>query len=226
MSLTGDPQNVAVDEPKRPQIPRGGRFVRDVASREVVSRLEWPNFRDAGRTVDHSLLRISENLQRPYGRGWASEGGYRKMVCQDTGLMPGATTVAKAFARLAAQGLIVQVWLVPGQMLPNKEVCTHGTRLVWVPKTDRQRYAAKRFAKSRSARTPYRTRNVAFDPRMLVARIAAAERPSMPAAGESAIEADRRRRAEQIAKLAILEQEWSHAESTTKGPGPPTDGAP
>jgi hypothetical protein len=160
------------------------RLVPDVASREVVPTSLWPNFRDHGRTVDRPLLRVATNLQARYGRAWASEGGLRKMICEDVGHMPGKTTIAKALVRLALQGLVVQVWLVAGQILPTQEVCTHGTRLVWVPRGDRQRRAAKRFTAAQPDGRQYRTRNVGFDVRQLTAKIAAAERPSMPPAPE------------------------------------------
>ncbi len=161
---------------------RVARDVRRVSSREVVDRREWPNFRDSGRMVDRPLLRLATNLQGGQGRGWASEGGLRKMICEDTGHMPGTTTVAKALKRLGAQGLVVHVWITRGQILPNGEVCKYGTRIVWVPKTDKQRLAAQRFHKTHPSRAPYRTRRVGFDARTLVAKIAGAERPSMPPA--------------------------------------------
>lgn len=197
------------------------RSVRDVSSREVVPTSEWPNFRDHGRTVDRPLLKLLSNLQRRQGRAWASEGGLRKMLCEDIGHMAGTTTIAKALARLAVQGLVVHVWLVPGQILPDGAECTHGTRLVWVPKTDRQRRAAQRFRAQRDARTPYRTRAVGFDVRRLAAKLGAAERPTMPTAAPlSPIEAHRVRVEQELAKLRALEAEWSD-EDKAKGPAPP-----
>ena len=194
--------------------------VREISSREVVPVSEWPNFRDHGRCVDAPLLKLLSNLQQGYGRSWASEGGIRKMVCEDTGHMPGTTTIAKALARLAVQGLVVHVHLVPGQILPDGAVCTHGTRLVWVPKTDRQRSAARRFNADRDRRGPYRTRNTGYDVRMLTAKLGAAERPSMP---PSPVESYRARVEGEIAKLKALEGIWSLEDKSKrdKGPGPP-----
>jgi hypothetical protein len=159
------------------------REVRPIASRERVLTSEFPNFRDHGRMVDRALLRLTQNLQKRYGRGWASEGGLRRMIAQDTGHMPGVTTIAKALVRLARHGLVVQVHLVGGQVLPDGELCTHGTRLIWIPRTQRQRQAAKRFNKDLAASGRlYRTRTSGFDVRMLTAKLGAAERPSMPPA--------------------------------------------
>lgn len=158
--------------------------VRRIASRERVLTSEFPNFRDHGRMVDRALLRLTQNLQKRYGRGWASEGGLRRMICQDTGHMPGISTVAKALVRLSREGLVVQVHLVGGQVLPDGELVTHGTRLVWIPRTARQRHAAKQFNKdlARSGQRYYRTRTTGFDVRQLAAKLGAAERPSMPPA--------------------------------------------
>ena len=196
------------------------RIVRDISSREVVPRSEWPNLRDHGRTVDAPLLRLLSNLQRGAGRSWASEGGLRRMICQDIGHMPGTTTVAKALVRLGVQGLVVPVQLYPGQILPDGRVCTHGTRLVWVPKTDKQRRASARFNAERNKRGPYRTRTSGFDSRVLTARLAAVERPAMPPL--SPMEAHRKRVDEQLAKLRALEAVWANGEpKKDKGPGPP-----
>jgi hypothetical protein len=159
------------------------REVRSIASRERVPTSEFPNFRDHGRTVERTLLRIIGNLQKRQGTSWASEGGLRRMVCQDSRHMPGISTIAKALVRLAAEGLLVQVHQRGGhgEVLPDGEPCNFGTRLVWIPRTQRQRHAAKRFNKAQPQGRVYSTRRSARDVRMLVAKIAAAERPSMPA---------------------------------------------
>jgi hypothetical protein len=199
-------------------IPR--REVRDVASREVVPVSEWPNFRDHGRMVDTPLLNLLSKLQQKHGRSWASEGGLRTMICEDTGHMPGTTTIPKALKRLGMQGLVVNVHLVAGDIKPDGEVCTHGTREVWVPRTDKQRRAAKAY-NARPGRAPYRSqRHTGFDARALAAKIGAAERPSMP---PSPIESYRARRDEQVAKLRALEALWSEDDKAKrdKGPGPP-----
>lgn len=198
------------------------RAVRDISSRERVPVSEWPNFRDHARTVDTPLLKLLTNLQRGHGRSWASEGGLRKMICQDVGHMPGTTTIAKALVRLGQQGLIVHVHLVPGQIMPDGAPCTHGTRLVWVPKTDRQRTAAQRFNADRARRGPYRTRQTSFDIRALSAKIGAADRPSSPAS-LSPPESYRARVEGEIRRLRALEATWSNdgKAKQDKGPGPP-----
>jgi hypothetical protein len=193
------------------------RAVPDVASREVVPTTLWPNFRDHGRTVDRPLLRVATNLQRRYGRAWASEGGLRKAICEDTGHMPGKTTISKALVRLAVQGLVVQVWLVAGQILPTGEVCTHGTRLVWVPKGDRGRRAAARFNAEQPDGRQYRTRNVGFDVRHLTAKLGGAERPSLPPAPP----VDYRARALEQLERARREHPELFTDEKDTGPDPP-----
>jgi hypothetical protein len=156
--------------------------VRAIASREVVPTSEFPNFRDHGRVVGRALLRIVGNLQKRHGKSFASEGGLRRMVCEDTGHMPGVTTIAKALVRLAGEGVLVQVHQRGGhgEVLPDGESCDHGTRLVWIPRTQRQRHAVKKFNQAQPKGRVYSTRRSARDVRELTAKLGAAERPSMP----------------------------------------------
>jgi hypothetical protein len=109
-------------------------------SRHVVRDL--PNFRDAGRTVDTPLLRLVGRLQAKFGRAFVSERSLRAMLFEDTALMAGVSTLPKALTRLGAQGLVVQVWLVAGQILPDGSACTHGARLIWCPQNRRQKKSA------------------------------------------------------------------------------------
>ena len=139
-------------------------------ARDVVR--DRPNFRDHGRTVDRPLLNLLTRLQERWGTAYASEGGLRTMMADDTGHVPGVTTVAKALRRLGAQGLVVQVWLRAGQIMPDGAVATHGTRLVYVPKTRRQRRGAIAFYRSHDRRAGYETRHTGFRARELVERIA------------------------------------------------------
>ena len=130
--------------------------IERVQSRQVVRGV--PNFRDHGRMVERPLLDLLTRLQQRYGSAYASEGGLRTMIARDTGHMPGVTTVAKALRRLAKQGLIVHVWLHAGEIKPDGQQCTHGTRRVWVPKTRRQRLAARAFNAKQDRRAGYETR--------------------------------------------------------------------
>lgn len=184
--------------------------LRTVRSREVVRDL--PNLRDHGRTVDRPLLALLGRLQQRYGHAFASEGGLRRMIAQDCGHCPGVTTVQKALRRLGAQGLVVQVWLRAGQILPDGAVCTHGTRLVYLPKNRRQTRAAQHFNRLQNRREGYETRHTAHTARELVAKIAAPpappERPMEdPFAGE---------RARQLAAL----REWAAAHEPPEKPPP------
>jgi len=142
-----------------------------VQSREVVRGV--PNFRDHGRTVDRPLLNLLTRLQEKYGQSYASEGGLRRMIAQDTGHLPGVTTLQKAIVRLGKQGLVVNVPLRAGQIMPDGATATHGTRLVWVPKTRRQRRAARGFNAKQDRHAKYETRHTGNDARKLVAAIAA-----------------------------------------------------
>lgn len=104
-----------------------------------------PNFRDHGMTVDRWLLALVGRLQARHGEAWASEAGLRFMIAQDTqretgdAHMPGLDTVRRALERLERRGLVLQTWLLPGGVLPDKSTCTHGTRLLTIPRLWRDR---------------------------------------------------------------------------------------
>lgn len=196
-------ERTRIEASQRPKL-RPRFDCRRVGSREPST--EWPGFRDDGMTVDRSLLNVITSLQRRHGRCFASEGGLRTAITQDTGHQPRPTTIPKALVRLGKQGLVVQRWLLPGEILPDGNVCTHGTRLTWVPKTDPQRVAAKRFNAERGDRK-LRTRLTGYNANILFAKIGAAERPTMPTGAHaelSPIDANRQRRAEAIARLRAL----------------------
>jgi hypothetical protein len=171
-----------------------------VQSREVVRSV--PNFRDHGRMVDQPLIDLLTRLQQRYGQAYASEGGLRTMIARDTGHMPGVTTIAKALRRLAAQGLVVHVWLRAGQIKPDGKPCTHGTRLVFVPKTRRQRRAARAFNARQDRRAGYETRRTVHAARELVAKIGAPP-PAAPARDPFAAE-----RARQLAAARERPDLW------------------
>lgn len=159
------------------------RQVRRPETRQVVPRSEHPNFRDHGRMVDRPLLDLLSRLQKRHGRAYASEAGLRQMICEDTGHMPGVGTLPAASKRLGEQGLLVDVWLTRGNILPSGESCNAGVHLLWVPRTDGQKAAARAFNKEHG-RKPYRNRLTGHDAHTLLARLGAAARPSMPARGE------------------------------------------
>lgn len=170
---------------------------RKIASREVVRDLA--NFRDHGRTVDRPLLALLCRLQQRNGRAWASEGGLRRMLAEDTGHCPGVTTLAKALVRLAKQGLVVHVWLHRGQIMPDGGVCSYGTRLVYVPKGRRERRAAAVFSAQQNRRAGYETRMTGHRAKELLAKITR-PLPSPPPGDPFAAE-----RARQLAAA----REWS-----------------
>jgi hypothetical protein len=179
-------------------------------ARDVVR--DRPNFRDHGRTVDRPLLDLLVRLQARHGRAYASEAGLRRMICADTGHMPGVTTVQKALRRLGAQGLVVQVWLRAGQIMPDGAVSTHGTRLVFAPQARRARRAAIAWNARQDRRAGYETRMTARRASELVGKIAAPPAaPPRPTVDPFAAE-----RARQLATA----EEWAkqHDDATKKPP--------
>lgn len=179
--------------------------VRRPRTREIISTARHPNFKSAGRTVDSALLRIVGNLQRRHGEAWASEAGLRQMICEDTGRMPGLDTIRRALSRLGRQGVLEQVWLRPGGVLPDGSVCTHGTRLILLPQCRRARLGL-----AHKARREGETRRVQ---RRMVATLAGARasafKPMAPpaASAERAADLDAKRRAD-TARLAELARQW------------------
>lgn len=146
------------------------------ASRAVVRDL--PNFRDNGRTVDTGLLRLIGRLQAKFGRAFVSERSLRAMLFEDVAMMAGVSTIPKALVRLAAQGLVVQLWLVAGQILPDGSTCTHGARLLWCPQNRRQRASARSHNAKQDRRAGVRNRFVPIGQAgALVAKLAAGKAP-------------------------------------------------
>jgi len=137
----------------RPIVPRP-------RTRERVPTDVAPNFRDHCMTVDRALLNLIASLQRKNGQAFASEAGLRHMIREDVRHMPGVGTIPAALKRLEEQGVIAQEWLCAGQILPDGQVCTHGTRLVWLPMDSRSQRALMHRAKTRNRREPLRNRVV------------------------------------------------------------------
>ena len=124
----------------------------DLAVREVVPRTRHPNFRDHHMTVDRPLMDLVWSLTKRYGEAFASESGLRRMLCEDTGHMPGVDTVPCALERLEGMGLLAQDWLLKGGIMPDGEPCHAGTRLL-IPARDRhERRAFILRAKRRNRR--------------------------------------------------------------------------
>lgn len=175
------------------------------SSRAVVRDL--PNFRDNGRTVDTALLRLVCRLQEKWGRAFVSERSLRAMVYEDVQLMAGVSTIPKALVRLGKQGLVVQVWLIAGQMLPDGSTCTHGARLLWCPQNGRQRATARKHNARQNRRAGERNRHVpaAMAVKLLGELVAGKKLPPPPPdAGEGL----RGKVADAQAALAALAAQW------------------
>ena len=200
----------------------GRAHVRRVASRERV--FDHPNFRDNGRTVDQPFLNLVTHLQQKHGRCFASVGGLRKMICQDTGMMPGVGTLEEADNRLAAQGLMYTQWLRAGQTLPDGVTVTHGTALRWVPQTLRQQRTVAEAYEKQDRRGDYPTRLSALSFKMAMRKLQQiALKPAPPPwTGSRELTEERQpedfegRRQEQLERLAA----WKREQGADK---PPTE---
>jgi hypothetical protein len=181
--------------------------VRKLRTREVVPRTEFPNFRDSGMTVDRALLRILGNLQRKYGESFAAESGLRRMIAEDTGLMPGVDTIPTALERLEAQGLLTQEWLLAGGIKPDGAECTSGTRLVRVAMNRRERFAFAARAQRRNRREGV-TRRVHVRALQTFEQARASIAKAVAPPDTQAADAERRRR-EGLEGLAELAAQWA-----------------
>lgn len=188
--------------------------VRKLRTREVVPTSEHPNFKNEGRTVEGALLHVLGNLQRRYGEAFASEAGLRRMICEDTAHMPGLDTVRRALDRLEDQGVVEQRWLLPGGIMPDGRVCTHGTRLVVLPQCRRHRRALHTHARREGHTNRVEVRRL----RTLDQARASVLRPTPPAVDERAA-LDRKRR-EAVEQLAALARAWAVDDGK---PRPPPD---
>jgi len=191
--------------------------VPKLRTRQVVPTAQYPNFRDAGRMVDRPLLAVVSSLQRKHGESWASEAGLRRMICQDTGHMPGVGTIPKALARLEQQGIVDQVWLKPGGLLPDElGPCTYGTRLVVV----RSIWRDKRVVRTRNRREGVTWRENVTSARQALEQLRTRIAPPPAVPADAREQEAARRRAEGAEKLAELAALWD-AEKPIKPMRPP-----
>jgi hypothetical protein len=156
------------------------RVVARPGLRERVSPDLHPNFRDHGKLVEAALLRLLCRLQRNHGAAFFAEAGARKMICEDTGHMPGVGTIPAALARLEAQGLLTRDWCTRGSIMPDGRQAIEGCVLVIVPQARiAPRIAASMAARSRSERIvrgrmhPQRLHELRQRTRTLAPRLAA-----------------------------------------------------
>ena len=117
------------------------------------------NFRDEGREVGQWLLDLLTRLQKTKGQCWSSEAGLREMIFQDHGHMAGVDTIRKCLQRFHREGLLSQ-WEVPaskpGQsnVLPDGSRAVHGTRVIRVPQTTKEKSAVLRLAEEWGGKRP------------------------------------------------------------------------
>jgi hypothetical protein len=179
--------------------------VRRPGLRERVSRLEIPNFRDdRGGAVAPHLLRLLQRLQRRHGETWASESGLRHMIAQDTGHMPGVGTVPAVLDRLQRDGLLEQVWILGGSLLPSGEPAHHGTRGIHVA----QDRAERRAIRARNRRRRFRERRVLRSVEQAEEVLRQPPRASHPVMTSSAGEDFEHRRVEALRQARELESRW------------------
>jgi hypothetical protein len=167
---------------------------------------DLPNFRENGRTVDTGLLRLIGRLQKKFGQAFVSERSLRAMLFEDVAMMAGISTIPKALVRLGAQGLVVQVWLFAGQIMPDGNPASHGLRLIWCPQNRRQRQTARSHNAKQDRRAGERNRYIPQgQARALVEKLAAGK---APAPVERTIDS-RARVDEAKAALAALAAQWA-----------------
>jgi hypothetical protein len=203
------PGSKDADAAHRRQAPR----LPKLKTREVVPRSLHPNFRDHGRMVDGPLLHVLSSLVKKHGEAFASEAGLRRMICEDSGHMPGVDTIPCALERLEATGILTQRWLKPGGLLPDGSPCTFGTRLVVLP----QCRQAKRGLVSRARRegvTQRPDRRALGSLTQARASIAAAFKPP-PAPPAPDYE---QKKADAIAAALELERQWARERDPDKPP--------
>lgn len=187
---------------------------RELGVRET--RVPLPNFREHGRTTDAALLRLVGRLQVRHGQAFTSERVLRVMLHEDTGLMPGVSTIPKAIDRLRDQGLIVQEWLYAGQILPDGSMASHGARLLWCPQNRRQRFSARAYNAKQDRRVGVKNRCVpASSAGAIVAQVAAGK-ALPPTQGKTAAEREEleakafeSRRAESLRRARELAAQWA-----------------
>jgi DNA-binding PadR family transcriptional regulator len=162
-------------------------------------------------TCDADLLRILQSLQRRHGWAYVSERVLRELFEQDTGHAPGVGTIRAALDRMSAQGILHQVWLLRGGLLPDGRVATAGTRLVRVALSRAERHSfmaraagyERAFREGRARRrretTTGKVNQAALFQLMSAARDV--RRPPAPETGASEFE---RMREGALAKLAAL----------------------
>ena len=179
------------------------RTVSRPKTRAIVPRTTWPNFRDHRKSVDHPLLALLCKLQQKHGWSYVAEAGLRKMICEDTGHMPGEDTVRRAIDRLEDKyGLLRQIALKKGGVLPDGRVASAGVRLIRVAVSRAERNSFLARARDRARRkqgretTDGRVNHRALFELMTVKRKIA---PPTPAPADAARAFEERRQAALIA---------------------------
>lgn len=148
---------------------------------------------------------------------WASEDTLRWMILKDTGHVPQQSTVRKALYRLHQDGTLIMWHLLPGGIMPDGGVCTHGTRLVKVLFGDERRHWQASQKKRRQR--VQRTTRAYFDAReagRMIERVAAAKRASADA--KASPESLHERRDVALRALGDLAARWDREDG---GRGPP-----
>lgn len=98
------------------------------------------------------VLDLAEALARKYGHGWATERSKRAMLAAD-GRRPGERSISRVERRLAREGRIERVRIMPGGRLPNGVYTSHGTTSIRVISRQEQR-AKQRAAQKEAKRKP------------------------------------------------------------------------
>lgn len=120
--------------------------------RERVSTAEYPNFRGKRRSVEGPLMRLLSRMQHRNGPPTVSEGSLRRMICQDTGCMPGVDTVREALRRLESRGLLLVEWLGAGGIMYDGEPTPCGCMYIRVARDHVERAQFRQRVRARPSR--------------------------------------------------------------------------
>lgn len=176
--------------------------------RKRVPRAVCPNFRDdRGGAVAPHLIRLLQRLQKRHGEAWASEASLRHMVAQDSGHMPGVGTIPAVLDRLEESGLVEQVWILAGSLLPTGESAHHGTRGIRVAMSRAERRAIRARVRTRRFRERRVLRSV--EQAQDVLRQSPHETPAAhPVMTSSSAEDFEARRSTALQQLRELDERW------------------
>lgn len=168
----------------------------------------WPNFRDHRKSVAGPLLALLCRLQRKHGWTYVAEAGLRKMLCEDTGHMPGMDTVRRALDRLEELGYLHQVWLLKGGVMPDGGETYAGIRLIRVAMSRDERHSFLARARARARHREGRETTTGRVNHRALFDLMTVQKSAAPSAAAPPVDVDARRR-ENVAAVSALMASWA-----------------